>query len=61
MTDIFAAENVANRLLKGDRLARGPNSAFMGARQLVRKEAKMEIVHLDQKQLAARRGVSEWG
>ena len=31
----------------------------MGACQLVRKETKMEVVHLNQKQLATRWGVSE--
>ena len=59
MTDLFAAEDAANRLLKGDRLARGRNSAFMDSCQLVRKETKMEVVHLNQKQLATRWGVSE--
>jgi predicted site-specific integrase-resolvase len=31
----------------------------MSARQLVRKKTKMEVVHLNQKQLATRWGVSE--
>lgn len=40
-------------------LAPRRNSAFMDACQLVRKETKMEVVHLNQKQLATRWGVSE--
>lgn len=35
------------------------NSAFMDSRQLVRKETKMEVVHFNQKQLAARWNISE--
>ena len=35
------------------------NSAFMDSCQLMRKESKMEIVHLNQKQLAARWHLSE--
>lgn len=51
---MFAAENRANMLLKGKRLAYGRNSAFMDACQFVRKEAKTEVVHPNQKQLATR-------
>jgi len=40
-------------------LARGRNSAFMDSCQLVRKETKMEVAHLNQKQLAARWCISE--
>lgn len=54
ITGMFAAENRANMLLKGKRLAYGRNSAFMDACQFVRKEAKMEVVHPNQKQLATR-------
>ena len=35
-------------------MARVRNSAFMDSCQLIRKETKMEVVHLNQKQLAAR-------
>ena len=41
------------------RLAHARNSAFMDFCQLIRKETKMEVVHLNQKQLAARRHLSE--
>ncbi len=40
-------------------LARGLNSAFMDSSQLIRKETKMEVVHLNQEQLAARWSISE--
>ena len=59
MTDIFAAKYAANRLVKGDHLARRRNSAFMDTCQLIRKETKMDVVHLNQKQLAARWHLSE--
>lgn len=35
------------------------NEAFMGSCQLIPKETKMEIAHFNQKQLAARWGMSE--
>jgi len=38
MTDLFAAEDMVNRLLQGDRLVDGRSSAFMDTGQLVRKE-----------------------
>jgi hypothetical protein len=41
------------------RLAHARNSAFMDSCQLIRKETKMEVVHLNQKQLAARWNISE--
>jgi len=59
MIDLIAAGDAAIRLLQGDRLARGRNSAFMDSCQLIRKETKMEVVHLNQKQLAARWSISE--
>jgi len=40
-------------------LARRLNSAFMDSYQLIRKETKMDVVHLNQKQLAARWHLSE--
>ena len=40
-------------------VAIGPNRAFMDARQPVRTETKMAVVHLNQQQLAARWCVSE--
>ena len=40
-------------------LARGRNSAFMDSCQFIRKETKMEITHLNQKQLATRWNISE--
>ena len=40
-------------------MAHARNSAFMDSCQLIRKETKMEVVHLNQKQLAARWSVSE--
>ncbi len=54
ITDILTPKYAANRLLEGDRLARRRNSAFMDSCQLIRKETKMDVVHLNQKQLAAR-------
>jgi hypothetical protein len=51
MTDIFTVKYAVNRLLQGDRLARRRNSAFMDSCQLIRKETKMDVVHLNQKQL----------
>ncbi len=47
MTDLFAAEDAVNRLLQGDRLVHGRNSAFMDSCQLIRKETKMEVAHLN--------------
>lgn len=41
------------------RLACDRNSAFMDSCQLIRKETKMEVVHLNQQQLAARWHLSE--
>lgn len=35
-------------------MARAWNSVFMDSRQLIRKETKMDVVHLNQKQLATR-------
>jgi hypothetical protein len=40
-------------------LAFAADSAVMDSRQLVRKETKMEVVHINQRQLATRWGVSE--
>ena len=40
-------------------LACWQSSAFMDSCQLMRKESKMEVVHLNQKQLAARWHLSE--
>ncbi|CAD86418.1 conserved hypothetical protein [Nitrosomonas europaea ATCC 19718] len=40
-------------------MARGRNSALMDSCQLVRTETKMEVAHLNQKQLAARWSISE--
>jgi hypothetical protein len=40
-------------------LAHAQNSAFVDSCQLIRKETKMEVVHLNQKQLAARWHLSE--
>ena len=40
-------------------LACGRNSAFMDSCQLIGKETKMDVVHLNQKQLAARWSISE--
>jgi hypothetical protein len=40
-------------------LARGRNSVFMDSCQLIRKETKMDVVHLNRKQLAARWSISE--
>ena len=40
-------------------LARGRNSAFMDSCQLIRTETKMEVAHLNQKQLAAHWSISE--
>ena len=40
-------------------MARGPNSAFMDSCQLIRKETKLDVVHLNQKKLAARWCISE--
>ena len=40
-------------------MACGRNSAFMDSCQLIRKETKMEVAHLNQKQLAARWCISE--
>lgn len=57
--DQISAKTAANRSAQRYRLARGPNSAFMEVYQLTRKETKMEVVHLAQKQLAARWQVSE--
>ena len=59
MAGLFAANNAVNKALQGDRLARGRNSAFMDSCQLIRKETKMEVAHLNQKQLAARWSISE--
>jgi hypothetical protein len=59
MTDLFDAEDASNRLLQGNRLALGRNSAFMDSCQLIRKETKMEVAHFNQKQLAARWSISE--
>lgn len=46
-------------LPQGDHLACGRNSAFMDSCQLIRKETKMDVVHLNQKQLATRWCISE--
>jgi hypothetical protein len=54
-----AAKNAANELPDGFRLARRRNRAFMGSCQLIRKETKMDVVHLNRRQLAARWGISE--
>ena len=54
ITDLISANYAVNRLLQGDHLACGRNSAFMDSCQLIRKETKMEVAHLNQKQLAAR-------
>jgi len=35
------------------------NSAFMDSCQLIRKETKMEVIHFNQRQLAARWDISE--
>jgi hypothetical protein len=59
MIDLFAAEDAVNRLLQGGRLARGQNSAFLDSFLLIRKQTKMEVVHLNPKQLAARRPPQE--
>ena len=40
-------------------MASAANSAVMDSCQLVRKETKMEVAHLNQKQLAARWCISE--
>ena len=40
-------------------MARARNSAFMDSCQLIRKETKTEVAHLNQKQLAARWHISE--
>ena len=40
-------------------LAHGRNSAFMDSCQLIRKETKMDVVHLNQKQLATGWSISE--
>jgi len=40
-------------------LALRPNSAFMDACQLVRQKTKMEVVHLNRRQLAAHWNISE--
>lgn len=40
-------------------MAHARNSAFMDSCQLIRKETKMDVVHLNQKQLAARWRISE--
>jgi hypothetical protein len=56
---VFAAKAAVNKLAHGFRLARRPNSAFMDSCQLIRKETKMDVVHLNQKQLAARWHLSE--
>ncbi len=40
-------------------LAHVRNTVFMASCQLIRKETKMEVAHLYQKQLAARWSISE--
>jgi predicted DNA-binding transcriptional regulator AlpA len=59
MAGLFAAKDAVNTPQQGDRLACGRNSAFMDSCQLIRKETKMQVVHLNQKQLAARWSISE--
>jgi hypothetical protein len=49
----------ANRLALKYREAQARNSAFMDSCQLIRQETKMEVAHLNQKQLAARWHLSE--
>ena len=56
---LISAINAANSLAQGYRLAREGSSAFMDSCQLIRKETKMGVVHLNQKQLAARWSISE--
>ena len=40
-------------------LACWQNSAFMDSSRLIRKETKMEVIHFNQRQLAARWDISE--